>query len=221
MAIQKHILHLEYGVEEQWNLEMYKNFSLGLSGLLKKKIGGPSVKPYQPEGLWKEIASETKYEQAKGADLYRRSLYTFWKRTVTPPLMATFDASPRETCIVRETRTSTPLQALALMNDVTFAEAARVFAQRMLVEGGKTEKRRIRFAFQHATGRKPSPVELKILTSGLARHLDFYRLNDKAANALVGVGESPVLQEVDSAELAAYTVVAGLILNLDEVITKQ
>ena len=107
------------------------------------------------------------------------------------------------------------------MNDVTFAEAARVFAQRMLVEGGRTDKRRIRFAFQHATGRKPSPVELKILTSGLARHLDFYRLDAKAAKALVGVGESPVLHGVDSAELAAYTVVAGLILNLDEVITKQ
>ncbi len=212
---------LSRGPRLRLSADMIRDQALFLSGLLKKQIGGPSVKPYQPDGLWKEIASETKYEQAKGEDLYRRSLYTFWKRTVTPPLMATFDASPRETCIVRETRTSTPLQALALMNDVTFAEAARVFAQRMLVEGGRTDKRRIRFAFQHATGRKPSPVELKILTSGLARHLDFYRLDAKAAKALVGVGESPVLHGVDSAELAAYTVVAGLILNLDEVITKQ
>jgi hypothetical protein len=201
--------------------DMIRDQALFVSGLLTEKIGGPSVKPYQPEGLWKEIASETKYEQAKGADLYRRSLYTFWKRTVTPPLMATFDASPREICIVRETRTSTPLQALALMNDVTFVEAARVFAQMILREGGKTPEQRIRFAFEHAVGRKPKPAEMKILKPGLARHLKFYRQDTKAAMELIAIGEAPVTKGMDAPELAAYTVVAGLILNLDEVITKQ
>jgi len=212
---------LARGPRLRLSADMIRDQVLFVSGLLTEKIGGPSVKPYQPEGLWKEIASETKYERAKGADLYRRSLYTFWKRTVTPPLMATFDASPREICIVRETRTSTPLQALALMNDVTFVEAARVFAQRILKEGGKTPERRIRFAFENAVGRKPKHAEMKILKTGLARHLKFYRQDAKAAKALIAIGEEPIPKGMDAPELAAYTVVAGLILNLDEVITKQ
>ena len=212
---------LARGPRLRLSADMIRDQALFISGLLNETIGGPSVKPYQPEGLWKEIASETKYGQAKGGDLYRRSLYTFWKRTVTPPLMATFDASSRETCVVRETRTSTPLQALALMNDITFVEAARVFAQRMLKEGGKTPKRRIRFAFQHAAGRKPKPAEMKILKAGLVRHLDFYRQDARVAKGLLEAGEAPVPKGVDASELAAYTVIAGLILNLDEVITKQ
>jgi hypothetical protein len=212
---------LARGPRLRLSADMIRDQALFVSGLLTEKIGGPSVKPYQPEGLWKEIASETKYEQAKGADLYRRSLYTFWKRTVTPPLMATFDASPREICIVRETRTSTPLQALALMNDVTFVEAARVFAQMILREGGKTPEQRIRFAFEHAVGRKPKPAEMKILKPGLARHLKFYHQDTKAAGEFIAIGEAPVPKGMAAPELAAYTVVAGLILNLDEVITKQ
>jgi len=212
---------LSRGPRMRLSADMIRDQALFVSGLLREKIGGPSVKPYQPEGLWKEIASETKYEQAKGADLYRRSLYTFWKRTVTPPLMATFDASPRETCVVRETRTSTPLQALALMNDVTFVEAARVFAQRIIREGGKSPEARVRFAFQHATARKPKAAEVKILTAGLSRHLKFYRQDAKAAKALIDIGESTVPNGVDAKELAAYTLLASLILNLDEVITKQ
>ena len=212
---------LSRGPRLRLSAAMIRDQALFVSELLNKEIGGPSVKPYQPEGLWKEIASETKYEKAEGSGLYRRSLYTFWKRTVTPPLMAIFDASPRETCIVRETRTSTPLQALALMNDITFVEAARVFAQRMLREGDKTPERRILFAFEHAAGRKPEPAEMKILEAGLARHLDFYRQDHKAAKALVEIGEAPVPKGRDAGELAAYMVIAGLILNLDEVITKQ
>ena len=212
---------LSRGPRMRLSADMIRDQALFVSGLLHEKIGGPSVKPYQPEGLWKEIASETKYEQAKGAELYRRSLYTFWKRTVTPPLMATFDASPREICVVRETRTSTPLQALALMNDVTFVEAARVFAQRMIREGGEKPEDRIRFAFYHATSRSPNGAELKILRAGLARHLDFYRQDAKAAKALIAIGEAPMPNGLNAPELAAYTVMAGLILNLDEVITKQ
>lgn len=212
---------LSRGPRLRLSADMIRDQALFLSGLLNEKIGGPSVKPYQPAGLWKEIASEKKYEQAKGMDLYRRSLYTFWKRTVTPPLMATFDASPRETCVVRETRTSTPLQALALMNDVTFVEAARVFAQRMILEGGKTPERRLHYAFRHASGRKPNASEIKVLINGLSRHLGFYQRAAKAAQELVTVGQAPLPDGLDVKELAAYTVIAGLILNLDEVITKQ
>src|SRR5205814_7518286 len=115
--------------------EMVRDQALAASGLLVDQLGGPSVKPYQPDGLWKEIATDTQYDRSKGPSLYRRSLYTYWKRTVVPPTMSTFDAPGRESCTVRETRTNTPLQALALMNDVTYVEAARVLAERMLKQG--------------------------------------------------------------------------------------
>ena len=133
--------------------EMVRDQALAISGLLVEKIGGPSVKPYQPAGLWKELSGAEDYKQGKGADLYRRSMYTFWKRAVSPPEMMTFDAAGRETCVVRETRTNTPLQALTLMNDVTYLEAARVMAQRMLTEGGATPVERIGFAYRLATAR--------------------------------------------------------------------
>ena len=118
--------------------EMVRDQALSISGLLVEKIGGPSVKPYQPQGLWKELAGGEDYKQDKGEGLYRRSLYTFWKRAVPPPSMMTFDSAGREACVVRETRTNTPLQALTLMNDVTYLEAARVMAERMMMEGGAT-----------------------------------------------------------------------------------
>ena len=117
--------------------EMIRDQALFVAGLLTEKLGGPSVKPYQPAGLWKELAmQDMDYVQSKGPDLYRRSLYTFWKRTIAPPMMMNFDSAQRETCVVRETRTNTPLQALNLMNDVTFVEAARFLGQRMMKEGG-------------------------------------------------------------------------------------
>ena len=118
--------------------EIIRDQALYAAGLLTEKLGGPSVKPYQPDGLWKELAmQDMDYVQSKGPDLYRRSLYTFWKRTIAPPMMVNFDSAQRETCVVRETRTDTPLQALNLMNDVTFVEAARFLGQRMIKEGGR------------------------------------------------------------------------------------
>ena len=123
--------------------EMVRDQALAVSGLLVEKLGGPSVKPYQPAGLWKELSGTDDYKQDKGEGLYRRSLYSYWKRTAPPPAMMTFDAAGRETCIVRETRTNTPLQALTLMNDVTYVEAARLLAERMLTEGGATPEDRI------------------------------------------------------------------------------
>jgi hypothetical protein len=194
--------------------------ALAASGLLVERLGGPSVKSYQPGGLWKELA-DVVYVQDHGPALYRRSLYTFWKRTVAPPEMVTFDAAGRETCVVRQTRTNTPLQALTLMNDVTFVEAARVLAQRVLREGGTTPEGRLTLAFRLATGRPPRPAELGVLVAGLARHLDEYRRDPAAARKLISAGEAPRDERLDVGKLAAYTAEASLILNLDEVVTKE
>src|SRR5262249_39612197 len=150
-----------------------------------------------------------------------RSLYTFWKRTVPPPSMITFDATARETCVVRETRTNTPLQALTLMNDVTFVEAARMLAQRVMTEGGATPEERIAYAFRLAVARQPRPAELEILLGGFQEHLAEYRRDPGAGIALIGIGESPRNETLDSSELAAYTGVASLILNLDETVTRE
>jgi hypothetical protein len=200
--------------------EVIRDQALFASGLLVEKIGGPSVKPYQPAGLWKELA-DTDYVPDHGANLYRRSLYTFWKRTVAPPTMMTFDASPRETCVVRETRTNTPLQALTLMNDVTFVEASRMLAQRVMKEGGPTPEGRLTLAFRLAASRVPRAVEKKVLLEDFGHHLARYRQDRSAAIKLLSVGETPRDERLDPCELAAYTAVANLILNLDEVVTKE
>ena len=156
-----------------------------------------------------------------GEKLYRRSLYTFWKRTVPRRPMVTFDAAGRETCVVRPTRTNTPLQALNLMNDVTFVEAARLLAQRAMKEGGATPEGRITLAFRLATARTPRPAEMRVLVEGYRAHLAEYHQEPAAARKLVSIGEAPRDETLDVAELAAYTAVAGVILNLDEVVTKE
>jgi Protein of unknown function (DUF1553)/Protein of unknown function (DUF1549)/Concanavalin A-like lectin/glucanases superfamily/Planctomycete cytochrome C len=201
--------------------EMVRDQALAISGLLVEKIGGPSVKPYQPAGLWKELSGSEDYQQDKGENLYRRSLYTFWKRAVAPPEMLTFDSAGRETCIVRETRTNTPLQALTLMNDITYLEAARVLAQRMMIEGGPTAAARIAFGLRLATARPPSQRKSEVLLGSFQHYLDDYQTNPEAARKLVSVGESPVNQKLNVTELAAYTTVASLILNMDETVTKE
>jgi Protein of unknown function (DUF1553) len=200
--------------------EMIRDQALAASGLLVERLGGPSVKPYQPAGLAQELGGDP-YKQDHGANLYRRSLYTFWKRTVTPPVMMTFDAAGREACVVRETRTNTPLQALTLMNEVTYVEAARVLAQRVLLQGGPTAEERLTLAFRLVTGRRPRPAELTILLRGLEAHLADYRGDMEAAEKLVSVGESPRELKLDVRELAAYTAAVAMVLNLDEAITKE
>ena len=144
--------------------EIVRDQALAASGLLVEKIGGPSVKPYQPAGLWSELGGAD-YEADQGPNLYRRSLYTFWKRTAPPPFMANFDSAMRESCTVRESRTNTPLQALNVMNDVTFVEAARVMAQRVIREGEPDD--RLGLAFKLVLGRVPSALEKQKLTSAL------------------------------------------------------
>jgi mono/diheme cytochrome c family protein len=200
--------------------EMIRDQALALAGLLVERSGGPSVKPYQPPGLWNELA-DADYVQDHGANLYRRSIYTFWKRTVPPPAMVAFDAPGRETCFVRETRTNTPLQALDVLNDVTYVEAARAFAERMIKEFGTAPEPRLAAAFHAATARRPRPKELAVLLAGFRDQLARFTRDPTAASALVSTGESTRDPRLDACELAAYTAMAQLILNLDETITKE
>jgi hypothetical protein len=200
--------------------ETVRDQALAVSGLLVEKVGGPSVKPYQPPGLWKELASQ-EYEQDHGDKLYRRSLYTFWKRTIPPPSMMLFDSAGRETCTVRETRTNTPLQALATMNELTYVEAARVLAARVMTEGGETPSDRITYAFRLATARKPSAAELEVLLASFHHYRDTYATDSASALKLVSQGEHPRNPKLEPSELAAYSIVASLILNRDEVVTRQ
>jgi hypothetical protein len=206
--------------------EMIRDNALAVSGLMNPKIGGPSVLPYQPKGLWEEMAfggdfSAQTYVQSHGPDLYRRSMYTFVKRTVPYPGLNTFDAPDREKCTARRGITNTPLQALVLMNDPTYVEAARVFAERDLAEAKPTEDDRIRYAFRLATDREPSAKELEILHNLYHKEIAHYDTDRKAAQKLVSVGESKAPGKDDPAELAAWTLVTSTILNMDETITKN
>ncbi len=204
--------------------EMIRDQALLLSGLLSTKMGGPSVKSYQPEGLWEQLSAfqgRKLYERSKGEDLWRRSVYSYWKRTVPPPSMIIFDAPTREACVVRRQMSSTPLQALALLNDEIYIEASRKFAERMIKEGGSSPAQRLGWAMRLATSRPTTAQEVGILEQGLKRRLAQYRADRTAAEKLLSAGESPRDKSVDTPELAAYTTVASVILNLDEVITRQ
>jgi hypothetical protein len=198
--------------------EVVRDQALAASGLLVEKIGGPSVKPYQPAGLWSELGGAD-YERDHGANLYRRSLYTFWKRTAPPPFMANFDSAMRESCTVRESRTNTPLQALNVMNDVTFVEAARAMAQRVIREGSPQE--RLGLAYKLVLGRPPSSTEEQKLTSALEYYQQHYASHEDAAKKLIEQGESKADPKLPKAELASWTTVCSLILNLDEALTKE
>jgi hypothetical protein len=201
---------------------------LAVSGLLDDRIGGPSVSPYQPPGIWEELASRAdgknwtaqEYVQSHGADLYRRTMYTFWKRTAPPPSLITFDAPDRETCAVRRARTNTPLQALVLWNDPTYVEASRKLAERLLTEGGATAEERISLAFRLATARRPTARELAVLKDVLDRQRAIFHADGEAAARLLAVGEAPRNEQLDAVELAAWTMLASAILNLDETLTK-
>lgn len=202
--------------------EAIRDQALYTAGLLAERVGGPSVMPYQPAGLWKETAmQDMNYTQGHGEDLYRRGLYTFWKRTIAPPMMVAFDAAGRETCVVRESRTDTPMQALNLMNDVTFVEAARGLGQRMLKEGGAEPVARLRYGFRLLLSRYPTAGEVAALQDSLAYHRDYFASRPAAATKLLEQGETRPDTKLDAKELAAYASVASLMLNLDETVTKQ
>jgi hypothetical protein len=202
--------------------EMVRDQALFASGLVVEKLGGPSVKPYQPPGLWKELSGAADYVQDTGEGLYRRSLYSYWKRTSPPPVLATFDAAGREVCWVRETRTNTPLQALTLMNETGFVEASRKLAERaFLASGGRQPSDSVGTAFKLVLGRTPTAEETVILTKQYEARLADFTKHPDGAKRLLAVGESKTDPKLNPAELAALAVVCGMILNLDEAVTKE
>ncbi|HLJ17385.1 MAG TPA: DUF1553 domain-containing protein [Bryobacteraceae bacterium] len=217
---------LAHGPRFRLPAEMIRDNALAVSGLLNTKMGGPGVYPYQPKGLWEDIAygdvySAQHYVQSHGDDLYRRSMYIFWKRTSPPPALLTFDAPSREKCTARRGVTNTPLQALVLLNDPTYIESARMLAERTLRDGGHDANQRIRYAFRLATERTPTPKEIQVLRGLEQQELTEYRANKTDAEKLLAVGEAPRDTKLDSSELAAWTTVASTILNLDETVTKE
>jgi hypothetical protein len=217
---------LAHGPRQRLTGEMLRDQALAISGLLHDEIGGPPVFPYQPTNLYKGIVVAadypgTTYTESTGAELYRRSLYTFWKRTVPHPSLSTFDVPDREVCVARRPKTNTPLQALATMNDTIQLEASRILAERMLVHGGNSPGDRVDFAFKLATARKPKTAERNLLCSLLDRRLNVYRKDPAAADAFLSTGASASDKALDPVELAAYANVAGLILNLDETISRN
>ncbi len=217
---------LARGPRYRLQAEFVRDQALALSGLLVEKIGGPSVHVYQPPGLWEEIAfgggfSAQSYVQDHGEDLYRRSMYTFWKRTVPPPSLQTLDAPEREFCMVRRSVTNTPLQALVLMNDPGFVEAARKFAERLMTEGGTSPAQRIDYAYRLALLRRPGDEEQRVVTRYYQQELAVFTRDAAAAMKMLAVGEAKRNASLPVPELAAWAAVAGLILNLDEVVTKN
>jgi hypothetical protein len=194
--------------------------ALAASGLLVEQFGGPPAKPYMPPKIWRSISNNT-YKRDKGANLYRRSLYTYWRRTIPPPNMVNFNAANREVCQVRNERTNTPLQALTLMNNVAFVEAARFLAERMLTEAGDDDASRIGHGFELATGRKPAEAERSVLSRALAAFRARYQNDAAAARKLLATGQKPRNKKLDLTDHAAMTMVASLILNLDETVTKE
>ena len=216
--------YLARGPRFRLDAEAIRDTALFASGLLVEGRVEKSVKPYQPEGLWEAIAytdsNTAKFKQDHGDALWRRSLYTFWKRTSPPPTLTTFDAPSREACVVRRARTNTPLQALALMNDVQFVEASRKFAERIMKEGGQTPAERAAYAFRWVTSREPKPRELEVLLAQYTQHLANFQQDPKAARKLLSAGEAPQDKSLPPVEQAAWTMLANLLLNLNETLTQ-
>ncbi len=204
--------------------EMIRDQAMFFGGMITQKIGGPSVYPYQPQGIWDETSvygNMHNYKHAIGPDLHRRSIYTIWKRTAAPPNMTLFDVPSREICTMRRARTDTPMQALDLMDDETYIESARALAQKILAAKPASPAARIDEMFRTVLCRTPSKQELTILKKGLMLRLAHYKANEKAAQRLIAIGDWPRPKNYDPAVLASYTLTADTILNLDETITKD
>jgi hypothetical protein len=201
--------------------EMLRDQALSVSGLLVEKQGGPSVYPYQPDGLWNEAMGRPAYPRSKGPDLYRRGLYTFWKRTAPHPAQTTFDAADRSVCSARRQSTSTPLQALALLNDPTIVEAARLLGQRMLKEGGPSRAERATWAFRLVTARRPTDQESAILTKLYDEQAATFAADSKSTDRLLAVGDTKADPALDKTDLAAAASVALAILNHDAAVTRR
>lgn len=212
---------LARGPRHRLAAEQIRDSALAVSGLLVPTLGGPSVKPYQPPGVWEEAGTGKTYAQDKGDKLHRRSLYTFWRRTAPPPSMLTFDATSREVCTAKREITATPLQSLVLLNDVQFLEAARVLAQQLVAEFPQDIPRRIDAAFRRAVGRPPSPREHQILTRLLTEQRDRFASAPESAEKYLALGEAPRDERLPKSEVAATAVLASTLMNHDEFVTKR
>ena len=217
-------LLLAHGPRFRMDAEMLRDIALESSGLLVNKIGGPSVKPYQPDNVWESVgyptSDTTKYKQDHGDALYRRSLYTYWKRMAMPPDMDAFDAPTRDTACTRRQRTDTPLQALVTMNDPQWVEASRALAQRLIEQGGKQPEQRIKYLSDLVLSHDPSPQMESVLQQSLSQMQQHYAADPAAARDLVAVGEKPRDPAIPPPELAAWTMVVSEVLNLDETLNK-
>jgi hypothetical protein len=217
---------LSRGPRFRMDAEMIRDHALAVSGLLNPKLGGPSVYPAQVPNLWKEIGflrpeiGMDEWPASEGPDLYRRSVYTFWRRVCTYPTFATFDAPSREVCVSRRPRTNTPLQALAALNEPTLLEAARVFAQRVLIEGGKDEAAQLDFAFRTCLGRLPTQIEHTRLLAFLDQQVKSFSRDPRSAETLTQAGSAQRPATLDARKLAAWMMVANVLFNLDETLTK-
>ena len=203
--------------------EIIRDQALAASGLLVPKVGGPSVKPYMPEAVWDETSvygDMRNYKADNGEGLYRRSLYTIWKRTAAPPSMLLFDSATREFCTIKRFRSNTPMQALSLLNEVTFVEASRKLAERTMRQDGSNEAR-LAWAFQQVTCRAATPQEIAVLGKGLEKRLVLYAADLPTAKKLLMNGQSPMPTDLDAGQLAAWTVTANILLNLDETVTRE
>jgi hypothetical protein len=212
---------LARGPRYRLSAEMIRDNALAVSGLLVRKTGGPSVRPYQPQGLWEESGTGKTYVQDHGESLYRRSMYTFWRRTAPPPSMTTFDAPSREFCMVKRERTATPLQALATLNDIQYAEAARVLAGRLIKELPDSPEEQIRTAFRLCTSHQPNESQVKILTDLRNEQKARFASTSDTARQLIAVGEFAQEAMIDPVEHAAMTVVVQTLFNYDPFVTKR
>jgi len=204
--------------------EMLRDQALAVSGLLVEKQGGPSVRPYMPDGVWDETSRYgdlRNYQPDQGDGLYRRTMYTIWKRTAAPPTMLLFDSPSREICTIKRSRTNTPLQALSLLNEVTYVEAARKLAERMLTEGGNTSNDRLTLGIRLAIGRRPTERELNVLVDALAEDTAYFQKHADEATKLVAVGRAKSNPMINTSELAAFTLAANVLLNLDEFVMRE
>ncbi|MFM9061711.1 MAG: DUF1553 domain-containing protein, partial [Pirellula sp.] len=210
------------GPRHRLSAEAIRDNALAISGLLVPKVGGPSVKPYQPAGLWEDVTVERrgKYVADTGEGLFRRGMYTFWKRTCPPPAMVSFDAPNREVCVARRSRTNTPLQALVLLNDPTYIEAARAFASDVLKVAQGDELARLNYAYRKALARQIRPEEIPAMRELLELARKEFREDTKRVDAFLSVGTGGVSGEIPKLDLAVWTVACSAILNLDETITK-
>jgi hypothetical protein len=217
-------LLLARGPRFRMDAEMLRDIALQSSGLLVNKIGGPSVKPYQPENVWESVgypkSDTTRYNQDHGDALYRRSLYTYWKRMAMPPDMDAFDAPTRDTACTRRQRTDTPLQALVTMNDPQWVEASRALAERLIKQGGKRPEQRIQYLSDLVLSHDPSPQMESVLERSLDQMQEHYAADPAAARELIATGEKPHDRAIPSPELAAWTMVVSEVFNLDETLNK-